>query len=522
MSILIPAQTFSPLQLPADSPFHRLTSLTRADLVATRDLPAAERYLLSAHFVGTFQWEAIRPLLPLQLVLTPDIPPWEARRCRYHYIWLPPDDIHSAADLAGLDNFDLILCLFDFSPWRAILGQRFSSNYGPPPFDPVSIALTWLLVRWRNWSWPQLLTELHSPERGLGYCRRPGFDPDDIPAASTLRTALDHTANSCIFTLCAGHICAARADGHEGCACDTAACANHCRLATPRDPKAAYVYYSATNQSDATETPTSNGRHHFGYKSKAFNIVDDRLFALWPISGPFVPANRNDHLQTIPGLIELQRCFPSLVIGEIIADAGEGFDDVLRFVHDELKPLRTIALRYHATDADPLAYLRRGYDANGVPLCPHGYCLAFNGHDYQRSDSKWLCRQRCLHCPQPDVLVRLEESSTTDCPYLETDYLVRVRLTLPDGDIRLARDHPVESPTWKLRAGRRSYSESRNADQTRRGVKRSPCFGLPNSAKLSVLADILTSALNVARFVREATMAAAHTSPTPDGGAACH
>ncbi len=165
MSILIPAPTFSPPQLPADSPFHRLTSLTRADLVANRDLPAAGRRLLSAHFVSTFQWETIRPLLPLQLVLPPDIPPWEARRCRSHYVWLPSDDIHSAADLADMDNFDLVLRLFDFSPWRAILGQRFSSNYGLPPFDPVSIALTWLLVRWRNWSWPQLLTELHSPER---------------------------------------------------------------------------------------------------------------------------------------------------------------------------------------------------------------------------------------------------------------------------------------------------------------------------------------------------------------------
>jgi len=86
-------------------------------------------------------------------------------------------------------------------------------------------------------------------------------------------------------------------------------------------------------------------------------------------------------------------------------------------------------------------------------------------------------------------------------------------LSLPDGDIRLARDHPVGSATWKLRSGRRSYSESRNADQTRRGVKRSHCFGVPNSAKVSFLADILTSALNVARFVREATLAAVR-SPT--------
>jgi hypothetical protein len=58
-----------------------------------------------------------------------------------------------------------------------------------------------------------------------------------------------------------------------------------------------------------------------------------------------------------------------------------------------------------------------------------------------------------------------------------------------------------------LRTGRRSYAESRNADQARYGVKRSPWFGRANSAKASLLVDILTSALNVARFVREATLA---------------
>jgi len=574
MSVLIPSQIVSPPLVLPDSPFHRLTSFARADLVATRDLPAAERRLLIEHFVSAFQWEAIRPLLPLQLELPPGVQPWRTRVCRSQYVWLPPDDIRCADDLVGLDNFDLVVRLFDFSPWRTILGQRFSSAYGPPPFDPASIGLAWLLARWRNWTWPQLLTELHSPERGLGYCRRLGFDPNDIPAESTFRIALDNTAKSCVLQcedslllglmaygivptastfpgdppdrgvsltsdsqlvearshmLChhqnaacfyprTARTCAARAEGHDGCACATPACADHCCLATPRDPEAAYVYYSGSNQPTASTTPstaeTSRGKHHFGYKSRAFNIVDDRLFALWPISGPFVPANHNDHLQTIPGLQDLRRRLPNLSIAEFIGDAGEGFDDILQFVHDDLKALRTIVPRQHATDADPLACLRRGYDERGHPLCPHGYRLAFNGHDYQRGDSKWLCRQRCLPRSQPDVLVAPPtHAATTDCPYRDTDYLVRVGLTLPDGDIRLARDHPLDSDTWKLRMGRRSYSESRNADQSRRGVKRSPCFGLPNSAKASILADILTSALNVARFVRQATLATAR-SPT--------
>jgi hypothetical protein len=50
----------------------------------------------------------------------------------------------------------------------------------------------------------------------------------------------------------------------------------------------------------------------------------------------------------------------------------------------------------------------------------------------------------------------------------------------------------------------RSYARSRNADEARHGVKRSPWFGRANSAKAACLADILTSVLTVVRFVREA------------------
>jgi len=128
MSMLIPAlEHTEPLCLP-ESPFHRLTSLSRSALATTRDLAAAHRRLWVTHFVATFQWEAIRPLLPLRLELPPDVSPWHARLCRSCYVWLPPDDMHSANDLAGLDDFDLVVRLFDFSPWRPILGQRFLSQ----------------------------------------------------------------------------------------------------------------------------------------------------------------------------------------------------------------------------------------------------------------------------------------------------------------------------------------------------------------------------------------------------------
>jgi hypothetical protein len=556
-----------------DSPFQHLVGPSRAQLAATRDLPAAERRLLTEHFVSVFHWQTVRPQLPFRLPIPAEVPAWQPRRCRSHYVWLPPDDIHTPEDLAGIDDFDLVLRLFDFTAWRAILGQRFHSQFGPPPFDPVSLALAGLLARWRNWSWPQLLTELASRERGGGYCRRLGFDPHDLPAIATLRTVWGDEAapwglqcqdslayglmalgltpqhstfpddppqrgvgiatdsqlvaarshmrcryqNAACLAPAPKRTCAARVAGKDGCLCDTAACANHCRYATARDPEAAYVYYCGSNQpgpnpdrDNANKTPP-RGKHHFGYKAKAFAILDDRLSTYWPLTGPFVPANRNDHLQTIPGFRDLQRRFPDLIIGEVTADAGEGYDDVLRFIHDDLHALRLVDQRRADGDDDPLTCLRRGYDAQGTPLCPFGYRLAFNGHDYARRDSKWVCRQVCCHQRTPDVALATAVPNPQTCPYRlpagDLGFLVRVGLALPDGNIRLARDLKVGSPAWDLRQGRQSYAESRNASQFRHGLKRSPCYGLANSAKAQCLGDTLTLATNVARFVREATTA---------------
>lgn len=282
-SLLVPApteiQVLTSTALP-DSPFQRLVGLSRAEMSDTRELPAAQRRLLTEHFVSAFQWDTVRPQLPFRLAIPAEVPVWQPRRCRSYYVWLPPDDICSASDLAGLDDFDLVLRLFDFTAWRPILGQRFRSQFGPPPFDPVSLGLAGLLARWRNWGWPQLLTELTSSERGLGYRRRLGLQPQDLPALSTLRTVLGETdapwCLQCHDSLAHGlmalglipthstfpgdppergvsiatdsqliaarsHMacryqnaaclaprpqrkCAAQADGKDGCACDTEAC----------------------------------------------------------------------------------------------------------------------------------------------------------------------------------------------------------------------------------------------------------------------------------------------------------
>jgi hypothetical protein len=330
-----PAQILTELSVP-DSPFHQLLGFTRSLLRETRAMPAAERRLLLPNFLTTFHWNTVRPLLPLRLVVAPtqpaaapEAPPappvWQPRYCRSHYLWLPPEASLSD-DLStwqGLDDFDLILRLFDFSAWRPILGQRFASQFGPPPFDPVSLGLSWLLARWRGWSWPQLVTELHSPERGRGYAQRLGFQLDDLPGASTFRMALHATAptwvvqcaDSLALSLLAyglipsqatfpqdpaprgvsialdsqliaarSHLrcrymnpdcfrppaerrCAARADGKEGCACDTDACQDHCRLATPAIQRQSMSTTAAATSRTAPPPPTARRRARAGLAS---------------------------------------------------------------------------------------------------------------------------------------------------------------------------------------------------------------------------------------------------------------
>ena len=564
-----PAKSFLKIEA---SPFEKLERQTRAQLNEGRAQPAAERRLEVPGFVETFSWGNIRSLLPLQLPAIGAAPNWTGRVCRSYYQWQKGAD----GDLSGLDEFDLLLRLFDFSPWRSYFAQRFQSQYGPPPFDPLSLGLSMFLAHYQRWDWERLVQELHSPTRGLDHCLRLGFDPSDLPVASTLRVAFGQTQldwlTTCQNSLAQGLMnyqlipthstfpgdpteqgisistdcqlissrskmicrhqvptcsqsggkreCPARLAGKDGCACDTPACFEHCRFAAWRDPLSAYVYYSGTNQPGRTnpnaskekkEPSAPRGKHHFGYKSKAFNIIDDRLFLVWPLTGPCTPANRNDHLLTLPGLQDLRRRFPSLKIGEFLGDAGEGFDEILQYVHEDLQALRTIRIRHAEGDDLPLTCLKRGYDQNGIPLCPHGYRMTSNGHDYQRHSTKWVCHRKCLHQPDPDIAGAEPHLSRTTCPFADPNQTARLgfslctALTLPDGSIRLARDTQVDSDIWHLRMGRQSYAECRNATQARRQLKRSPSFGLSNTAKSMILSDTLSLAFNLCRLIFEAT-----------------
>jgi hypothetical protein len=156
--------------------------------------------------------------------------------------------------------------------------------------------------------------------------------------------------------------------------------------------------------------------------------------------------------------------------------------------------------RGHKSDDDPDIQLMRGYDDKGYPLCPFGYRMRSNGHDYQRRRTKW----RCGHVCRADT-----ERLAPECAYLESGhkhgYTITVGRTHADGSVRLAREIPYGSPAWKARYNRRNAAESRNSALERLGLKRLPVHGVPRGHVTILQGDFVTNQRTLIRLIREAT-----------------
>ncbi|HEX6303173.1 MAG TPA: hypothetical protein VFZ76_03220, partial [Anaerolineales bacterium] len=78
----------------------------------------------------------------------------------------------------------------------------------------------------------------------------------------------------------------------------------------------------------------------------------------------------------------------------------------------------------------------------------------------------------------------------------------------PDGSLRLVRDVPVGSPTWKrFHHQARNAAEARNAFLESLELKRLPIYGLQRGKTVIFLADVWRNLSALARLVREATLA---------------
>jgi len=525
-------------------------------------LSAPQKRAAHPDFVPTFSLDALRDRLPLRFPVPAEVPPSPKRRYRSHYRYLGPAELAVPAVLATLTVFEVALQLIDFSPLRNFLAQCYTqSAKGQVPFDPVSLFLCVCLRRELHCGW-RALAKLLAGEHGAGWRRLFGFQDGITPSASGLRFFFHTVGRDQIEELCplftdllhqagllperstfpadppergvtishdlmlheahstmrcsdvtdtcyqpAPRPCPAQTEGKEGCDCATDACAEVCRRATSLDREARYIHYTGCNQeADLLSGDYGSGRDVYGYASTADRLLDDRFACAWTIHTTFSPANSDERELFPTTFAQLQTRFPYLPIGEVLADAALGFACCLDPIW-EAGALRLVDIRADAHDDDPETQLRRGYDDKGHPLCVHGYAMSPNGHDYERRRTKWCCEKACrnaLKQPPPD------------CPYLDLEHkhgqVVNVGRTLPDGCVRLAREVPYASPTWKQRYNRRNLSESRNSAQEGMDLKRLPSCGLDRAGKEVAIGDFLDSLHTLGRLVQEATTLARKTA----------
>jgi hypothetical protein len=315
--------------------------------------------------------------------------------------------------------------------------------------------------------------------------------------------------------------CAAKEKGKRGCDCDTAACAQVCCQAPSRDPQARTVYYAGANQphhaspnAPAHPAPADapKGELYYGYRSLPCQFAEWLRRYSMVLLDDTLSANDREENPSAAELLLLHRFYPDLVLAAAAGDAGLGY---YAFLHTSytLGAKRVVDLRAEPGDQDKPQWTVRGYDDRGRPICPYGYALTANGYDPSRRRHKWFCGQACLHHPSPQVQLSEVSYPPQECPYQDPatphGKIVNVGETFADGSIRLARDLPVGSPTWKALYHRaRNAVEDRNADLEQWGLKRLPVYGQPRARALIALADTWLNLTTLARLVREATFAA--------------
>jgi len=318
--------------------------------------------------------------------------------------------------------------------------------------------------------------------------------------------------------------CPAKEKERRGCDCDTLACAQVCCQATPRDREARYIWYTGTNQlehspnrSTRKEQPEpENGAGRYGYRSLPLRLADARRRFSVTLLDDLRPANQHEDLPSAALLLQLQDHYPALQVEAVAGDAGLGFESFLHTIYARLHARRVVDQRQHLTDRDKRQWPTRGYDDRGRPICNYGYGLVSYGFERERQRQKWCCDKACLAGKDPQVRLDQVAYPPPECPYQADEHLhgrvINVGERFGDASLRLARDLPVGSPTWKALYHRaRNAVEGRNARLEDWGLKRLPVYGLPRAKALLFLADVLDTLTTLARLVREATQASGVT-----------
>jgi hypothetical protein len=506
--------------------------------------------------LSRFAMSVLKEQLPLTFAVAADVPDSPKRKYRSKYQYLGWDGLEKAIWADG-SPFEFQLYLINYRPLERLLAYHIyqPSAKGQVPFDPVSMYLLVLYRRDRDLSRREVLRQLRHPKEGRELRRWLGFK-DEYPSESGLRhfesklspelqreiSALQmemlyyagflptkpeatktvtlsydgmlHQARSrlrcsSVRERCyepAPRPCPARGKKKQGCDCSSEACAQRCRYGTPRDPAARLIVYTGNNKraKASPNTPQTGQprsprlRFTYGYYSYAGQMLDDDLSTYWILPAAFGTATCGDEQLFPDNFTQLRARFPWLKIEAVINDAALCEQHCLDLIWDA-GALRMVDIAAHKTDENPQIKLDRGYDENGHPLCPMGYRLRSNGHNYKRRQTKWRCSKQCRLVP---------ERPLPECDYLKPKYkhgyTVNVGRTHADGTVRLAREIPYGTSAWKERYNRRNSAESRNGILEHLGLKRLPVHGLSAGHVAVMQGDFIANLHTLVRLIRQA------------------
>ena len=530
------------------------------------ELTASQQRSRDPALVASLSFPSLLAKLPLSLRPPADTPASPKRHYRSQYIYLGYQDLIDQLRWLTLSPFELALRLIDFSSLEAPLAQIVysPSAKGHVPFHPVSM---FLLLSWgvlNKWHRTETLRNL-AAERYDDYRQAFGFvkgiyptegglryfqtmlgrsDGNDLIAQTVelahaigivsaqairhgifsvdgmLHDAASRMRCSAVDDACyqpAPRRCRAKEEkGRRGCDCTEVACAEVCKHATPRDPKARFIVYEGHNQSDGPNAPSvpsdenksPQGEPRYGYRTPVVRLIDRVRRDSFVLGHVLLGANASEDKAATELMEEGVARFNWVRWQFAVADAGEGREPFLSTAY-ELGLRRVVGLRRGPGDADKDGWAIRGYDDKGTPVCPFGYRLHSNGWDQARRRQKWCCRRTCEH---------EAERSAPDCPHRfdgDKHGLVRdVGRSFPNGSTRLVRDVPYGSPfAKKLYARGRNAAEERNSEFEDLGLKRMPVYGWERVQAMVTVVDVWVNLKTIVRLIREAVLAANGLSP---------
>ena len=219
-------------------------------------------------------------------------------------------------------------------------------------------------------------------------------------------------------------------------------------------------------------------QYFFGYTGYFISTYNKAEKLDLPLYLRLVDAKRFDGVTAVVALAEFRDLYPNLKIDTFISDSASDNNATYKLL--DAWGINAVITLAHTKSGNFKHLPALTIDESGVPVCPGGNKMVFNGFCHTRSRFKWRC---------PKVCDKLCEK----CVRCSPSAYGRVIYTKPEWDLRLFTKIPRGTERWKLKMNERTAAERvNNRILNHYGLENSRARG---KARISFFATI--AALNV-------------------------